>query len=45
MKYDKGFLTIAEQLVQLKRRGLEIANEAYAERVLLNVGYYRLAGY
>ena len=45
MKYDKGFLSIEEQIAQLEQRGLEIADKAYAERVLLNVGYYRLAGY
>lgn len=45
MKYSKPFITISEQVNQLKSRGLIIANENEAEIFLQNVSYYRLAGY
>ncbi|GAA4407141.1 Abi family protein [Nibrella viscosa] len=45
MKYTKPALTIPQQIQQLKQRGLLITDIAEAERQLLNISYYRLAGY
>ena len=43
--YSKSPLTLAQQLQQLKNRGLAIANEPKALHLLENVSYYRLSGY
>lgn len=45
MKYPKNATDIKSQIAQLKARGLTIADEARAERVLQSISYYRLAGY
>jgi len=45
MIYNKPVTTIAEQIEQLKSRGLTINDENSAEHYLTYVGYYRLAGY
>jgi abortive infection bacteriophage resistance protein len=45
MIYSKGETNIQQQIVQLKARGLTIADEALAEHHLTNISYYRLAGY
>lgn len=45
MIYKKPALTIAQQLTQLRKRGLSITDENTAEHFLKNVSYYRLAGY
>ncbi len=45
MKYNKPFISIQDQIKQLKKRGLIIKNESFAETFLSNVSYYRLAGY
>jgi abortive infection bacteriophage resistance protein len=36
---------VQDQIKLLKNRGLEIPDEAKAERYLLNISYYRLSGY
>lgn len=43
--YPKPALTYAQQLEQLKARGLFIENETKALHLLENVSYYRLSGY
>lgn len=43
--YEKVFLSIEDQLIQLKKRGLIINDEPKAIRLLENVSYYRLSGY
>ncbi len=45
MKYSKHTISIKDQIVRLKKRGLIIADEAAAEQTLQNISYYRLAGY
>ncbi len=45
MIYNKGPLTIDEQITQLEKRGLEIKDKYFAESYFINVGYYRLSGY
>lgn len=45
MIYVKRAITVEEQIKQLKQRGLIIENESIASKYLLEVGYYRLAGY
>ena len=45
MVYNKPALTIAQQLTQLRKRGLSIPDSTLAEHFLNNVSYYRLAGY
>ena len=45
MLYNKKVTTITEQIEQLKKRGLSIANEEDAAYHLSNISYYRLAGY
>jgi abortive infection bacteriophage resistance protein len=45
MQFNKPVLTISQQISQLKNRGLQINDEARAEHFLLNISYYRLAGY
>ncbi|MFE6967788.1 Abi family protein [Isoptericola sp. NPDC057653] len=43
--YAKPFLTIPEQVRQLRERGMDCADDAYASAVLKLHGYYRLSGY
>jgi abortive infection bacteriophage resistance protein len=43
--YIKPTLSVQDQIKLLKNRGLEIPDEAKAERYLLNISYYRLSGY
>ncbi|GAA4094125.1 Abi family protein [Mucilaginibacter panaciglaebae] len=43
--YSKPALTLAQQLQQLKDRGLIIENDDKAKHLLENVSYYRLSGY
>jgi Abortive infection bacteriophage resistance protein len=43
--YNKSALTYAEQLQQLKDRGLSIDNETKALHLLEVISYYRLSGY
>lgn len=45
MIYNKQTLTIAEQIQQLRDRGMTIYNEELAKHYLEHVSYYRLAGY
>ncbi|WP_198306084.1 Abi family protein [Arcobacter vandammei] len=43
--YSKPFLSIEEQIKQLKSRGMKFQNEDNAKNILENINYYRLAGY
>ncbi len=43
--YTKPFLSLKEQLEQLKNRGLKVENEVKALHLLEVVSYYRLSGY
>jgi abortive infection bacteriophage resistance protein len=43
--YTKPALTYAEQLKQLKDRGLQIEDESKALHLLQVINYYRLSGY
>src|SRR5690554_7777841 len=43
--YTKTALSYAEQLQQLKKRGLTIKNEQKALHLLEVISYYRLSGY
>jgi len=43
--YSKPVTTIAQQIQQLKERGLLISDEGSAAHYLSNISYYRLAGY
>jgi abortive infection bacteriophage resistance protein len=43
--YTKSSLSYAQQLQQLKDRGLIIENEAKALHLLEIISYYRLSGY
>jgi len=45
MIYDKGALTIQDQISQLQDRGLTITNIGLAEKYLSHISYYRLQGY
>ncbi len=45
MFYTKAATSIAQQMDQLQSRGLQIENKDEAGHCLLNMGYYRLAGY
>jgi abortive infection bacteriophage resistance protein len=45
MMYEKQPITIADQVTQLKARGLQIPDDAVAKHYLSNISYYRLAGY
>lgn len=44
-KYKKPFLTVAEQVNQLERRGMMIEDRDAALSALNNINYYRLSGY
>ncbi len=43
--YNKPAFTIEQQILQLRARGLIINEEDNVEHYLLNISYYRLAGY
>ncbi|MFC9896492.1 Abi family protein [Nocardia sp. NPDC127579] len=43
--YAKPFLTVPEQIRQLRKRGMDCGTDAYASAVLGRHGYYRLSGY
>ena len=43
--YTKPFLPVPDQISLLKSRGLNVADEGFAEECLKNIGYYRLSGY
>jgi len=43
--YNKPVTTIAQQIQQLKDRGLQISEDQVATHFLSNISYYRLAGY
>lgn len=45
VEYDKGWLSISEQLEKLIGRGLEVPDRDAAAELLRTVGYYRLTGY
>lgn len=45
MKYTKPFFSIQAQIEILKLRGLTIADDAYAEKTLSVVSFYRLRAY
>lgn len=45
MIYKKPAISVADQIKQLRSRGLSIPDPAIAEHFLYNVSYYRLAGY
>ena len=45
VEYSKPWLSIAEQIDQLRRRGVEAGSHEFAADLLRAVGYYRLTGY
>jgi len=45
IKYAKPFLTIKQQITQLKSRGMYFKNESNAAFYLANLNYYRLSAY
>jgi abortive infection bacteriophage resistance protein len=45
MTCNKLATTVKDQILQLKARGLLISDDTLAESYLLNISYYRLAGY
>jgi abortive infection bacteriophage resistance protein len=45
MKYTKSPLTIPEQILRLKERGMKFDNEPQAGHYLSNISYYRLRAY
>lgn len=45
MRYGKPWLSLSDQIDRLERRGVDIGDRARAERLLCEVGYYRLSGY
>jgi abortive infection bacteriophage resistance protein len=45
MIYNKRVTTVDDQIMQLKARGLQISDDSNARHYLLNISYYRLAGY
>jgi len=45
INYSKPFLTIAQQIEQLKSRGMHFADEEKARYYLENLNYYRLSAY
>ena len=45
MPYSKPWLSLSDQLDQLKRRGMLIEDESKARTYLERIGYYRLSGY
>lgn len=45
MRYQKPFLSIAQQIALLEARGLEIGDRHLANQALEQIGYYRLSAY
>ncbi len=45
MEYTKQTISIADQIAQLKSRGLTIEDDTKAEKVLSTISYFRLASY
>ena len=45
MKYNKQPVSIANQVIKLKERGLQFKDESLAEKVLSRINYYRLRAY
>ena len=45
INYSKPFLTITQQIEQLKSRGMQFADEEKARYYLENLNYYRLSAY
>lgn len=45
MRYDKAALSIADQAVRLKERGLQFTDDARVQHYLTHIGYYRLSAY
>lgn len=45
MRYDKPALSIADQAVRLKQRGLQFTDDARVQHYLTHIGYYRLSAY
>ena len=45
MLFIKPPITLDEQIIQLRTRGLQIADDRIAKHFLANISYYRLAGY
>lgn len=45
MAYIKPWLSIGDQLVQLKSRGMQVSDDVKAADYLERIGYYRLSGY
>lgn len=45
MKYDKPALTIDQQIDQLRRRGMRLADTDAARQRLVHINYYRLRAY
>lgn len=43
--YTKNFLSVPDQVSQLRDRGLDVGNLDEAQRLLRQFGYYRLSGY
>jgi len=43
--YIKPPLAVKDQINLLKKRGLQVPDEARAFRYLQNISYYRLSGY
>jgi len=43
--YNKSPIKIQDQISLLKKRGLLVRNDSFAETQLKNISYYRLAGY
>lgn len=43
--YAKPFLTVPEQILRLRERGMDCGTDAYATAELERYGYYRLSGY
>jgi abortive infection bacteriophage resistance protein len=43
--YTKPFLSLQEQIEQLKSRGMKFTDEEKALHLLKNIGYYRFSGY
>lgn len=45
MAYSKPYLTVADQLTLIERRGIVVTDRAKATEMLHRIGYYRLSGY
>tara|TARA_R110000765_G_scaffold120229_1_gene215829 strand:- start:9297 stop:10241 length:945 start_codon:yes stop_codon:yes gene_type:complete len=45
MKYTKPYLPVSNQIRLLADRGMDVGDAALAERVLVQIGYYRLSAY